>query len=63
MERIEIYSIFGSKVKVEGNVTLIRENDYHALVTWDVSNINPGIYIMQVTYGNEKLIWKIIVTD
>ncbi len=62
-DNIEIYSIFGSKAHIDGNVNLIREDDYHALVTWDVSNINPGIYIMQVTYGNEKLIWKIIVTD
>ncbi len=61
-DNIEIYSIFGSKVNIDGNVNLIREDDYHALVTWDVSNINPGIYIMQVTYGNEKLIWKIIIS-
>src|SRR5690606_10998874 len=48
---IEIYSIDGSKVDIKGEVSLIKEDDYHTLVTWNVENTNPGIFIMQITYG------------
>ena len=59
---VEIYDLTGIKLNINGQINVIKENNWKGNIIWDASNHNPGIYIMKITHGTETRTRKIIIT-
>ena len=59
---VEIYDLTGIKRNTNGQISVIKENNWKGNIIWDASNHNPGIYIMKITHGTETRTRKIIIT-
>ena len=60
---VEIYDLTGTKLNTDGQINVIKENNWQGNITWYASNQSPGIYIMKITHGTETRTRKIIITE
>ncbi|TAL66838.1 MAG: hypothetical protein EPN82_17105 [Bacteroidetes bacterium] len=47
--------------KINNNIVIEPTNDNSGMLTWDTSDINSGIYIIQILMGGESLSFPIII--
>ena len=59
---VEIYDLTGIKRNTNGQISVIKENNWKGNIIWDASSQIPGIYIMKITHGTETRTRKIIIT-
>ena len=60
---VEIYDLTGTKLNTDGQINVIKENNWQGNIIWDASNQNPGIYLMKITHGTETRTRKILITE
>ncbi len=59
---ISIYDVLGSIIPAESQLQLIRTGNETAILTWDYSEQDNGVYFIHIRHGNNSRIAKVIIS-
>jgi hypothetical protein len=59
--KIDVFDINGTKIKVD-DINIEPSDPYSGKLVWDCSNINSGIYIIQISLFGKSINFPVVVT-
>ncbi len=60
-DEIDVYNIYGKKIEGKEKITIEKINQYSGYLIWDCSDVDNGIYFIQLKHGTNSLLLKILV--